>query len=208
MDDRAIELARVTGAHLVYFSGASVCGAATGEIDEETPASPLVGYVREKLVTETAIAASGVAATVFRLASPYGPRQQRHTVLRRFLDAALTGQPLRYFGTGSRTQDFLHADDVATAAMHAVTRGVRGCFLLASGSAISMRDLASLIVEVTGSTSTIEPAGVPDPEEGRVATYRVDRVRDQLGFRPRVALADGLAAWASVRREQLELEVK
>jgi UDP-glucose 4-epimerase len=208
MDDRVIELARVTGAHLVYFSSASVYGAATGEIDEETPSSPLLGYAREKLATETAIAASDVAATVFRLVSPYGPRQQRHTVLRRFLDAALTGAPLRYFGTGSRTQDFLHADDAAAAAMLAVKRGIRGSFLLASGSAISMRDLASLIVEVTGSTSAIEPAGVPDPEEGRLVRYRIDRVRDRLGFRPRVTLADGLAAWASVRRGQLELEAK
>jgi nucleoside-diphosphate-sugar epimerase len=71
-----------------------------------------------------------------------------------------------------------------------------------------MRDLASLVVEVTGSTSAIEPAGVPDPEEGRLVTYRIDRVRDQLGFRPRVSLADGLAEWASVRRRQLELEAK
>jgi UDP-glucose 4-epimerase len=208
MDDRVIEMAAATGAHLVYFSSASVLGASTGEIDEETPPTPLIGYSREKLATETAIAASGVAATVFRLVSPYGPRQQRPTVLRRFLDAALTGAPLRYFGTGSRTQDFLHVDDAAAAVLIAVKSGTGGCFLLASGSAISMRDLASLVVEVTGSASAIEPAGVPDPEEGRLVTYRIDRVRDQLGFRPRVTLADGLAAWASVRRRQLELEAK
>jgi len=208
MDDRAIELAAATGAHLVYFSSASVYGPATGEIDEETPPTPLIGYSREKLASETAIAASGVAATVFRLVSPYGPRQQRPTVLRRFLDAALTGAPLRYFGTGSRTQDFLHVDDAAAAVMLAVKRGIQGCFVLASGSAISMRDLASLIVEVTGSTSVIEAAGIPDPEESRLVTYRIDRLWDQLGFRPSVALPDGLAAWASVRRGQLELEVK
>lgn len=208
MDDRAIDLVAATGAHLVYFSSASVCGATAGVIDEETPSSPLVGYAREKLATEAAIAESGVAATVFRLVSPYGPRQQRHTVLRRFLDAALTGAPLRYFGTGSRTQDFVHADDAAAAALLVVKRGIRGCFVLASGSAISMRDLASLIVEVTGSTSAIEPAGVPDPEEGRLVTYRIDRARDKLGFRPEIALPEGLAAWASVRRRQLELEAK
>jgi nucleoside-diphosphate-sugar epimerase len=208
MDDRAIESAGAAGAHLVYFSSASVYGPATGEIDEETPSNPLLGYAREKLATEAAIAASGVVATVFRLVSPYGSRQQRSTVLRRFLDAAITGSPLRYFGTGNRTQDFLHADDAAGAAMLAIKRGIPGCFLLASGSTISMRDLANLVVEVTGSTSAVEPAGVPDPEEGRVVTYRIDRARGQLGFRPRVTLADGLAAWTSVRRRQLELEAK
>jgi nucleoside-diphosphate-sugar epimerase len=92
--------------------------------------------------------------------------------------------------------------------MLAVKRSIPGCFLLASGSAISMRDLANLVVKVTGGTSAVESAGVPDPEEGRVVTYRIDRARDQLGFRPRVTLADGLAAWTSVRRRQLELEAK
>lgn len=208
MDDRVIDLAAATGARLVYFSSASVFGASTGAIDEETPPAPLIGYSREKLATETAIAASGVAATVFRLVSPYGPRQQRPTVLRRFLDAALTGAPLRYFGTGSRTQDFLHVDDAAAAVLLAAKSRTLGCFLLASGSAISMRDLASLVVGVTGSASAIEPAGVPDPEEARLVTYRIDRARDQLGFRPRVTLADGLAEWTSVRRRQLELEAK
>jgi nucleoside-diphosphate-sugar epimerase len=87
----------------------------------------------------------------------------------------------------------------------AAERRSRGTFLLASGSAISMRDLATLVVEVAGSASMVEPAGISDPEEGRRVTYRIDRVWDQLGFRPRVALADGLAAWASERRRQLEL---
>jgi UDP-glucose 4-epimerase len=208
MDDRAVGLAAATKAHLVYVSSASVYGGATGEIDEETPTSPLVGYSREKLATEAVIATSGVDATIFRLTSPYGARQQRNTVLRRFLDAALSGAPLKYFGTGVRTQDFLHVEDVAAAAMLAVRHRIPGCFLLASGSAIPMRDLAGLIVEVTGSPSSIEAAGVPDPEENRLVTYRIDRARRELGFLPRVALADGLAAWASVRRDQLKLEGK
>jgi UDP-glucose 4-epimerase len=203
MDDRAIAAAAATNAHLVFLSTASVYGATIGEIDDDTPAAPLLGYAREKLATETAITARGLSATVFRLVAPYGPRQTRPTVLRRFLDAALTGAPLRYYGSGARSQDFLHADDVATALALAARERAAGRFLLASGVAISMRELAHLVVEVTASASVVEAAGVPDPEEGRTIRYRIDRLRQRLGFQPAVSLSDGLAAWAAVRREEL-----
>lgn len=203
MDDRAIELASASGAHLVFLSTASVYGNTLGEIDDETPPAPVLGYAWEKLTTEGAIAARGLSATVFRLVAPYGPRQVRHTVLRSFLDAALTDAPLRYYGSGSRTQDFLHADDVAAALALAARARVADRFLLASGSAISMRDLADLVVKQTGSASSVEAAGVPDPQEGHTVRYRVDRLRTRLGFQPSVSLAAGIAGWAAVRRAEL-----
>ena len=203
MDDRAIDAALASRAHLVFLSTASVYGTTTGEIDDDTAPAPVLGYAREKLATEVTIAARGLSATVFRLVAPYGPRQTRATVLRRFLDAALTGAPLRYYGSGARSQDFLHADDVAAALMLAARERAAGRFLLASGSAVSMRDLARLVVETTGSASVVEPAGVPDPEEGRMIRYRTDRVRDRLGFRPAITLAAGIADWAVLRREEL-----
>ena len=204
MDDRAIDAAAATGAYLIFLSTASVYGGTAGEIDDETPPAPVLGYAREKLATEEAIAARGISAGIFRLVAPYGPRQTRNTVLRRFLDLALTGQPLRYFGSGGRTQDFLHVDDVAAAIALAARHRPEGRFLLASGEAIAMRDLARLVVEVTGSRSSVEPAGLPDPEEGRTVTYRIDRLCRELGFRPAISLASGIAAWSAVRRDELE----
>jgi UDP-glucose 4-epimerase len=200
VDDRAIALAAAANAHLVFFSSASVYGGTVGRIDEATPVAPLLGYARGKLETEAAIAARGVSATVFRLVAPYGPRQTRPTVLYRFLEAALEGSPLRYYGTGTRTQDFLHVDDVATAITLALAARAPGTFLLASGMPISMRELAEVIVSVTGSNSAVEAAGVPDPEEGRAISYRIDHIRERLGFQPSVMLADGIAAWAAARR--------
>lgn len=203
LDDRAIDAARAGGAHLVFLSSASVYGQTAGEISDDTPVAPVLGYAREKLATEMAIAASGLSASVFRLVAPYGPRQRRNTVLRKFLDAALTFEPLRYFGTGARTQDFIHVDDLAAAVALAARDRVAGRFLLASGDALGMRDLANLVVEVTGSHSVVVAAGVPDPEEGRIVSYRVNRLRDRLGYRPSVPLATGIASWAAVRRGEL-----
>jgi len=203
VDLRAIEAAAAVGAHLIYFSSASVYGPTTGEIDDATPEAPVLEYARAKLDTEAAIASRALPATIFRLVAPYGPRQTRHTVLRKFLDSALTGVPLRYFGSGTRTQDFLHVDDVALAVALAARDRIADRFLLASGANIEMRDLARLVVQAVGSQSPVEAAGVPDPEEGRTVQYRIDRLRTRLGFAPGVALAAGIADWAAVRRQEL-----
>ena len=203
LDDRALEAAVDSDAHLIFLSSASVYGVAGGEISEATPAAPALAYAREKLATEEAIAARGVSATVFRLVAPYGPRQTRNTVLRRFLDLALTQMPLRYFGSGTRTQDFLHVDDVAAAVALAARSRPSDRFVLASGEAIAMRELARLVVEAAGSRSVVVAAGVPDPEEGRTVRYRIDHLREGLGFAPSISLRAGIAAWAAVRRREL-----
>jgi nucleoside-diphosphate-sugar epimerase/2-polyprenyl-3-methyl-5-hydroxy-6-metoxy-1,4-benzoquinol methylase len=202
MDDRAIELAAQTRAHLVFLSSGSVYGATIGTIDESTPPAPTLGYSHQKLSTERAIAARGdeLSATVFRLVAPYGPRQHRMTVLLRFLELALSGAPLRYYGTGSRTQDFIHVDDVASAVFAAITRRANGVFVLASGTPIAMRDLAALVVSATKSTSAVEAAGVADPEETKRITYDTRKLRDELAFRPSITLEEGVAAWADGRR--------
>ena len=204
LDDRAIDEASRCGAHLVYFSSGSVYGDTIGEIDEDTAPFPQVGYAAEKLASECAIAARRVSATIFRLVAPYGERQTRPTVLRRFIDLALGNQTLRYYGSGARTQDFLHVDDVALAVSLAIARRACGTWLLASGVSTSMKQLAERVVELTASTSSIEAAGVADPEEGRRVDYRIDRLRNQLGFAPAVTLEDGIARWARTLRQERE----
>ena len=205
LDARAQDAAAASGAQLVVLSSASVYGDTVGEISEDTPPAPVLGYAREKLATETAIAACGLPATILRLVAPYGPRQVRNTVLLRFLDAALAGAPLRYFGSGARTQDFLHVDDIAAAIAGLARQRALGSFVLASGAATTMRDLAELVVKVTGSASPVEAAGRPDPEEGRRVHYRIDKLTRATGFLPRVALADGIASWAATRRAEAAL---
>ncbi len=201
MDARAVEAASVHKLHLVYFSSGSVYGDTVGLIDDETPARPCLSYAAQKLATEANIEAQGLSATVFRLIAPYGPRQRRRTVIKTFLDAAFDGKPLRYYGSGDRTQDFIHVDDIAGAVESAIVRRACGRFVLASGVPVTMRDLAALVVNVTGSASVVQAAGIPDPEEGRKVRYDVARVRDELALPVSRDLKDGLSAWACLRRQ-------
>lgn len=201
LDERAIGEAVRSGAQLIYFSSGSVYGDAQGDIDEDTPVAPKLEYSVNKLAAEKAIAARGVAAAIFRLVAPYGERQTRPTVLRRFIDSALGNETLRYYGSGARTQDFLHVDDVAQAVSLAIAKRVRGTWVLASGTAITMKDLAHRVVKLTASSSRIEAAGLPDAEEGRRVNYNISRLRSQLGFSPAVSLDEGIERWAALLRQ-------
>jgi nucleoside-diphosphate-sugar epimerase len=202
LDDRAIDEAIMCGAHLIYFSSGSVYGDTLGVIDEDTAPRPKISYANEKLASEAAIASRHASATVFRLVAPYGERQTRPTVLRRFIELALSAQTLRYYGSGARTQDFLHVDDVAQAVSLAISQRACGRWLLASGVATGMKQLAERVVEVTSSKSAVEAAGIADPEEGRKIEYCIDRLRTQLGFVPAVTLDAGIARWASALRAE------
>ena len=202
LDARALAAAAEDEAHLVYFSSGSVYGDTAGLIDDATPVRPAIGYARQKLGTEAAIDARSLSATVFRLVAPYGPRQRRCTVMKRFMEAALAGQPLEFYGSGARTQDFLHVDDIAAAVTLAITSQAQGRFLLAAGAPVTMRELAELSVKVTGSASSVSPAGLPDPEEARQVRYDVSGLRMGLGLPEPRPLEAGLREWAALRRQE------
>jgi UDP-glucose 4-epimerase len=202
LDDLAIEESVKCGAHLVYFSSGSVYGDTIGKIVANTTPSPKTGYASQKLASERQIAARHKSASIFRLVAPYGEQQIRSTVLRRFICLALRNDTLRYYGTGNRTQDFLHVDDVAQAVSLAIAQDACGTWPLASGTAISMKQLAERVVELTASASSIEAAGIDDPEEGRNVQYCIERLRTELGFVPVVTLEDGIARWARTLRQE------
>jgi UDP-glucose 4-epimerase len=201
MDGRVLDLVQATGAHLVYFSTASVFARAP-VLGDDSAVAPDIAYAKAKLHTEQLIAARKLSACIFRLVAPYGARQQRHTVLRKFVLDGLAGKPLRYYGTGARTQDFIHVRDVAAAVRAAVDQRAQGTFVLASGRSVTMRELAGIVSAATGGRSVIESAGVDDPEEGVQVRYDIHGLARGLGFTPQTSLEAGVAEWAAALRAQ------
>jgi nucleoside-diphosphate-sugar epimerase len=141
---------------------------------------------------ERAASAFPHRARSLRISSPYGVGMRQPNVLRRFAEAARSGQPITLIGTAERTQDFVHADDVARAALAAAIAPGGRPVVVASGAPVSMAELARLVVEVSGSDSPIQHAGVPDPQDGFRADYSLDPALEDLGWQPAVRLEDGL----------------
>lgn len=198
IDERVLAYARkYPRTRVVYCSSTSVFGTCADVVSEDTPAHPENAYASGKLAAEEAFSALSNAPVILRINSPYSERQKTRTVLKIFMESAHAGRPLRFHGTGARTQDFVHADDVASAIVQALeTPSASGIYVIASGASVSMRRLAELAVAaVPGSTSTIEPSGQDDPQESYRARFSVAKAARELGFVPAVSLAEGLSRW-------------
>jgi UDP-glucuronate decarboxylase len=132
---------------------------------------------------------------VVRLFNTYGPRMHPNDgrVVSSLVGAALRGTPLPLYGDGSQTRSFCYIDDIIEALilMMSTPHDVTGPINLGNPGEFSIRELADLVVETTGSSSTFEhhPLPVDDPVRRRPD---ISLAKQVLGWEPTVTLTDGL----------------
>jgi UDP-glucose 4-epimerase len=136
-----------------------------------------------------------------RIAAAYGREQKQDTVLWRYIRAASDSRDLAVWGSGSRSQDFVHVSDVVTAFELAMDRSVSGVFNIGSGVSITMRELAEAARDATpGSSSAVAFPGISDPQEGRRWQFSIEKARKELGYSPQIGIHDGLKAIAALTK--------
>jgi nucleoside-diphosphate-sugar epimerase len=88
----------------------------------------------------------------------------------------------------------MHVEDVARAFAMLVSSAAQGAFNIGSGEAIAVRALLAEIGAATGGDALIDYGARPaaPDEPGRLAA-QIDRLRDEIGFRPNLDLATGIA---------------
>lgn len=198
-----LEAARRHGVRrFVLASTCAVYGDLPGRKDETSPVQPLVPYAASKLMAEQWVQlyarAYAMETIVLRYFNVYGPRQRADSpysgVLARWCAAVQHGEPCTIFGDGSQTRDFVSVHDVAQAnlfaAMHAgLTWG--GVYHVATGRSVSLNQVLEIL-------ETLAPRPVHRcyalPRAGDIlhSAGSSDKLQ-QLGWRPRVSLAEGLA---------------
>jgi len=190
----------------IYLSSISVIGVPVSlPIAEDHPLAPKTPYALGKAAGELACCVArdmGVKATALRLSSPYGPGMNQQTVLPLFVDRARRGETLAWHGTGSRSQDFIHVDDVVDACLLAAGASEQGVFCLGSGIATPMKALAQSIVSLIPN-AVAEPSGKPDLQEGLSWQLNIDKIAQSLHFQPKISLIDGLRDYLSVEEASL-----
>jgi UDP-glucose 4-epimerase len=183
---------------LVYASSSSIYGDAVAiPVREDALPNPLSPYGVSKLAAEHLChlysANHGVPATSVRYFTVYGPRQRPDMAFNRFLRAAQAGEPIRVFGDGEQTRDFTFVADAVAGTIAAGDRGRPGrAYNLGGGSRVSVNEVLDIVGRVTGKALQI----VRGPaQKGDVRDTYADTTlaRADLGFRPTVSLADGLA---------------
>jgi UDP-glucuronate decarboxylase len=132
---------------------------------------------------------------VVRIFNTYGPRMHPHDgrVVSNFIVQALKGDNITIFGDGSQTRSFCYVDDLIDGIVSMMNGpdGFVGPVNLGNPTEYKMIELASQIIELTGSKSTIEfqPLPMDDPKRRRPD---IGLAREKLGWEPKADLREGL----------------
>ena len=143
--------------------------------------------------------AYGIPAVALRYFNVYGPRQALSNpytgVCAIFSSRLLNGQPPFIFEDGEQTRDFVHVSDIVQANLLALEsdRADYQAINVGTGSPTSIRRVAELLAAGLG--KEIKPEFVAKYREGdiRHCVADISRARTMLGYKPRVALEDGIA---------------
>ncbi|WP_421121244.1 NAD-dependent epimerase/dehydratase family protein [Aquihabitans daechungensis] len=146
--------------------------------------------------------ALGAPCVVLRFTNTYGPRQlmrhQRQGFIPVFVRNAIEDRPIQLYGGGRQIRDATHVDDVVDALLLAgagagsVSEHV---FNLGGLEPFALRDLATLLVGITGRGEVVEVDWPADLRSIDIGDFTSDwsRIQDQLGWEPRRDLEDGIA---------------
>jgi UDP-glucuronate decarboxylase len=132
---------------------------------------------------------------VARIFNTYGPRMHPNDgrVVSNFIVQALAGEPLTLYGDGSQTRSFCYVDDMVEAfiRMMDTADAVTGPINLGNPEEFTIRELAELVVDLTGSKSKLihKPLPSDDPRERRPDTTLAER---HLDWKAATPLREGL----------------
>jgi UDP-glucuronate decarboxylase len=132
---------------------------------------------------------------VIRIFNTYGPRMHPNDgrVVSNFIVQALRGEPITIYGDGSQTRSFCFVDDLVDGMVRLMNtdHSVTGPINVGNPGEFTMLELANAVLEITGSTSTIEHRELPqdDPKQRQP---NIDLARRELGWEPTIALRAGL----------------
>lgn len=155
----------------------------------------------------------GLQVTIVRLFNTVGPRQKGRygMVVPNLVGQALRGEPLTVFGDGKQTRCFSSVYDIVPAVVQlAQTPAAVGqAFNLGGQHEISILELASCALEVTGSSSSIrlvpyDQAYAPGYEDMRRRVPDNSKARELIGFDPTTSIQDIVAGVAAGLRDAVD----
>jgi len=137
----------------------------------------------------------GVNIRVARIFNTYGPRMNPNDgrVVSNFIVQALRNEPVTLYGEGTQTRSFCYVDDLIEGFLRLMgaPNAVTGPVNLGNPSEFTVRQLAEMVIEMTGSKSKLvfNPLPQDDPLQRQPD---ISRAREQIGWHPTVPLRHGL----------------
>ncbi len=183
---------------IVFASTAAVYGnPEVLPVTEEHPIRPRSPYAVSKYAAELHLNVFkelyGLDYTILRYSNVYGPAQgsRSEDVISAMIRLIRAQQPVRIYGDGSQTRDFVYVSDVAEANVLALQAGSGEVINISSGTQTTVKALCELIGKLCSVQPVIEhvPARTGDIQHSLLAN---DKARKLLGWRPKISLIDGL----------------
>lgn len=177
---------------------------------EDGPIAPASYYGVSKIAVEHALHlhnSYGMKSTVFRMFNVYGPGQDisntKQGIVGIFLAKALRHEPIEVTGSLDRIRDLVYIDDVVGAWMAALEnpRSAGRTYNMGTGVRTSIRELINIILREAGHDPNTYPVREVAGHPGDQFAVQADitRIRNELGWSPRVHVQEGLKrmiAWA------------
>lgn len=213
----SLGLAKAKGARFLLASTSEVYGDPLVHPQPESywgnvnPVGPRGVYDEAKRFAEAITMAyhryHGVPTRIVRIFNTYGPRMRPGDgrVVSNFIVQALRGDPISIYGDGSQTRSFTYVDDLVDGIYRLFLSDRADPTNIGNPNEFTIRELADLLLELTGSSSPLEflPLPVDDP---KIRQPDISIARAALSWEPRILLRDGLLRTIPHFRECIEQE--
>lgn len=207
-------VARVKGARYLLASTSEVYGDPEVHPQPESywgnvnPIGPRGVYDESKRFAEALTMAyhhkHGLDTRIVRIFNCYGPRLRFNDgrVVSNFIGQGLTGEPITVYGDGTQTRSFQYVSDLVDGIIRLMGVDYHLPVNIGNPEEFTIKELADLVKELTGSESEIvyKPLPVDDP---RRRLPDITLARNLLGWHPRVNLRAGLVQTIAWYREHL-----
>ena len=200
-----LDMAKANGARILLASTSEVYGDPQVAVQSETywgnvnPYGVRSCYDEGKRGAETLFhdyhRMYGVDTRIIRIFNTYGPRMSADDgrVVSNFIVQALRGEPLTIYGDGSQTRSFQYVDDLIEAMALMMRDGVTHSPVnIGNPCEVMVRDLAELVLRITGSRSHVSYRPLPEDDPCRRKPDISLAMRELNGWSPKVGLEDGL----------------
>ncbi|OGD81371.1 hypothetical protein A3G14_05445 [Candidatus Curtissbacteria bacterium RIFCSPLOWO2_12_FULL_38_9] len=172
-------------------------------VDEKHPTNPISAYGLSKLCATQMVLiyykTKSLNVTVFRTSNVYGSHPHAkfsgYNIVNHFIDLAKQNKTLTIFGEGDQKRDYLYIDDMIDAFILSADSKANGkIYNLGLGSAISLKEMAELIIKTIGK-GRIRYVRWPDNykavETGDYVTD-ISKIKRELGFSPKIDFETGI----------------
>jgi len=176
-----LQLAKNTSVKRVFYSSSSEVYGEPVEFPQNEYSTPLnsrLPYAIVKNLGESFCKSYfqefGLFFTIFRFFNTYGPKQSIDFVISKFLHAALKNEDITLYGDGLQTRTFCYIDDNIDTTLSVLEKNLflNDIINIGNDREISIKGLAELILEITGSGSKI--INLPPLKEGDMTRRNPD----------------------------------